>query len=245
MAATRFEFAWRFWIISAIFFAAFALHAFDHRFVAIFLLHLFAPSVAATDPRAFVLDRAILFAGVALVFAAALYRTWATAFLGTDVMSDSRLHSDALAVDGPYRYTRNPLYFGNLPLAVGVGIFSNPTGLLFLCGAMLLFVYRLIFREEANLRQTLGAPYLRYVETVPRFWPSLRPRWPATGRAPRWGQAFIGELLLWLIGLTLLIFVLTFNQTVLYGGIVASFAVVLGLRSVGRKWSNAAGQNAG
>ena len=245
MAATRFEFAWRFWIISAIFFGAFALHAVDHRFVALFFLHLVAPSVPATDPRAFAFDRAVLFAGAALVFAAALYRTWATAYLGTDVMSDSKLHSDALAVGGPFRYTRNPLYFGNLPLAVGVGIFSNPTGLLFLCVAMLLFVYRLIFREEANLRETLGTPYLCYVEAVPRFWPSLRPRWPASGCAPRWGQAFIGELLLWLIGLTLFLFVLTFNQTLLYGGIAASFAVSFASRAVGRRWSAATRQDAG
>jgi protein-S-isoprenylcysteine O-methyltransferase Ste14 len=244
MAATKFEFEWRFWIIAAIFWAAFALYAVDHRWVAMFFLHLLAPSVPAMGSRAMLFDRAVLFAGVALVFSAALFRTWATAYLGTDIMSDTKLHSDALAADGPYRHTRNPLYFANLPLALGVGIFANPTGLLFLCAAMVVFVYRLIFREEANLRQTLGPAYLRYTETVPRFWPSLRPRWPATGHAPRWGQAFVGELLLWLIGITLFTFVLTFNQTLLYGGIAASFAISLGLRSVGRKWSAATWQNA-
>jgi protein-S-isoprenylcysteine O-methyltransferase Ste14 len=243
MAATKFEFAWRFWIITAIFWAAFALYAVDHRAVAMFFLHLLAPSFPATGPG-MSFDRAFLLAGVALVFSAALFRTWATAWLGADVMSDSKLHSDALAVDGPYRHTRNPLYFANLPLALGVGFFANPTGLLFLCTAMLVFVYRLILREEASLRQALGPTYLRYMEAVPRFWPSLRPRWPASGRAPRWGQAFVGELLLWLIGFALLIFVLTFNQTLLFGGIAASFAISLGLRFVGRKWSAATSQGA-
>jgi hypothetical protein len=148
-------------------------------------------------------------------------------------MSDKNLHSDVLAADGPYRHTRNPLYLANLPLAIGVGIFSNPTGLVFLTAAMLVFVYRLIFREEANLRQTLGQAYATYVNQVPRFWPGLRPRCPASGRMPRWGQALRGEALLWLIGLSLLVFVLTLNQTLLFGGIALSFIVALGQHSVG------------
>jgi hypothetical protein len=73
----------------------------------------------------------------------------------------------------------------------------------------------------------------------------LRSRWPATGCTPRWGQAFVAELILWLIGITLLIFVLTFNQTLLYGGIAASFAISPGLQSVGRRWSAATSQDAG
>jgi len=73
------------------------------------------------------------------------------------------------------------------------------------------------------------------VDAVPRFWPSLRARWPASGQRPRWAQAFIGEMLLWLISLTLLVFAVTFNLTLLYGGIAASFVVSLGLRSLAKK----------
>jgi hypothetical protein len=63
-----------------------------------------------------------------------------------------------------------------------------------------IFVYRLIFREEAALRQSLGAPYVAYCEAVPRFWPSLAPRVATSGRAPRWAQAFLGESFVWLFG---------------------------------------------
>ena len=235
MAATKFEFEWRFWIISGMFGLAFALYAFDKRGVAEFILKLVAPSVSPREPRGVAVQQVILLAGAALVFLAALFRTWATAYLGADVMRDTDLHSDLLTVDGPYRRTRNPLYFANLPLAVGVGIFSSPTGLAFLCAAMLVFVYRLILREESNLRETLGQSYAAYVNQVPRFWPSLRARRPASGRTPRWGQAFIGELLLWLIGLSLFVFVLTLNQTLLFCGIALSFAASLGLQFVARK----------
>lgn len=239
MAATKFEFEWRFWIITAIFGLAFALHAVDHRGVAELIVRTFLPSVRIGSARSGAIQQAILFAGAMLVFLAALFRTWATAYLGADVMTDRNLHSDTLAVDGPYRHTRNPLYFANIPLAVGVGIFSNPTGLAFLTAATLLFVYRLIFREEAGLRRTLGGAYASYATKVPRFWPSLRACCPAGGRNPRWRQAFIGESLLWLVAVSLVVFVLTFNQTLLFAGIALGFAVSFWLHSVTSKRAGA------
>jgi len=232
VAATKFEFEWRFWIITTIFGLAFTLHAIDHRGVAELILRTISSTVPTGSPRGVAIQQGILFAGAVLVFLAALFRTWATAYLGADVMKDRTLHSDMLAVDGPYRHTRNPLYFADLPLALGVGIFSNPTGLVFLCAAMFVFVYRLIFREEAILRRTLGQAYIAYANKVPRFWPSLRARCPASGRTPSWGQAILGELLLWLIGITLVVFALTLNQTLLLCGFALSFAVAIGLHSV-------------
>ncbi|HLY06927.1 MAG TPA: isoprenylcysteine carboxylmethyltransferase family protein [Rhizomicrobium sp.] len=233
--ATKFEFEWRFWIITAIYWSGFVLYNFDHRGVAETLLRITAPSVPPASPGGVIIQQAILLAGALLVFFAALFRTWATAYLGADVMSDQKLHSDSLAVDGPYRHTRNPLYFANLPLAVGVGVFSNPTGFLLICLANTLFVFRLIAREEANLRGSLGSVYARYSAEVPRFWPSFKPRVPASGRTPRWRQAFFGELLLWLIGVALVLFVVTLNQRLLLGGIAISFAVSLGLGFVTKR----------
>jgi protein-S-isoprenylcysteine O-methyltransferase Ste14 len=59
--------------------------------------------------------------GALLVFLAALLRTWATAYLRTEVVHDMSQHSEALVADGPYRYMRNPLYLANLPLIAGGG----------------------------------------------------------------------------------------------------------------------------
>jgi hypothetical protein len=48
---------------------------------------------------------------------------------------------------------------------------------------MLLFCYRLILREEAELRAVQGASYDEYQKAVPRLWPALRPCVPA-GQGP-------------------------------------------------------------
>jgi protein-S-isoprenylcysteine O-methyltransferase Ste14 len=55
------------------------------------------------------------------MIASALIRVWGSAYLGREVVHDHALHSEALRADGPYRHTRNPLYFGNALMAVGHG----------------------------------------------------------------------------------------------------------------------------
>jgi hypothetical protein len=68
---------------------------------------------------------------------------------------------------------------------------------------------RLILREEEALRQNQGRSYRAYCETVPRFWPSLRPRVPPGNRRPQWGQALGGESFVWLFGLAELLVAMT------------------------------------
>jgi len=88
-------------------------------------------------------------------------------------------------------------------------IFGFAAALVFLVGAMWLFLYRLIRREEHALLLTQGEPYRAYLKAVPRLNPALRPRIPAGGRRPRWGQAFAGEMFFWLIGVAVLAFAIT------------------------------------
>jgi len=198
--ATRFEFEQRFWIIALIYFIGFALSGVDHvRFIPA-SRHLIAPSLAAGSAEARTFSRIVIAVGALLVFVSAVLRTWATAYLRTDVVHDTVQHSEALVADGPFRHTRNPLYLANLPIAVGIGVLASRLGFFFLIVANWLFVYRLIFREEAALRQSQGTSYLAYSEAVPRFWPSVTPRVAAGGRTPRWSQAFLGESFVWLFG---------------------------------------------
>jgi protein-S-isoprenylcysteine O-methyltransferase Ste14 len=211
VAATRFEFEYRFWIITGIYVVAFSIRIFDHVPFLVALRHLIAPSIVRDTPESATFARIVIAIGAVLVFFAVALRTWAAAYLQTAIVHDSSQHSEALVADGPFRYTRNPLYLGNLPLAVGIGVLASRLGFIFLVLANWLFVYRLIFREEEALRQTLGESYRTYLNAVPRFWPSLRPRVAASGNSPRWAQAFAGEAFGWVFGIAELSIAVTLN----------------------------------
>src|SRR5207244_5419566 len=110
---------------------------------------------------------------------AAIIRTWASAYLKSEVVYASEIKTAALVADGPYRHVRNPLYFGNVLLALGMGAMASRTGFVVLQILMWLFCYRLIFREEAELRAVQGEQYDAFKKAVPRLLPSLTPRIPS------------------------------------------------------------------
>ena len=225
MRATKFEFEQRFWIIGAIFWVGFGLYQIDHTNFAVWLLHVLAPSVNPDSDHGNNLLRIIFAGGALLVFSAAALRTWATAYLRTEVVHDMSQHSDSIVADGPYRYVRNPLYLANLPMVAGMGTLASRLGWMFMVGAMWVFVYRLILREEDGLRREQGETYGRYLIAVPRFWPSLSSRVPASGAKPQWRQAFAGESLIWLFGVAVLCFAVTLNFKITVLVLLLSFAV--------------------
>ena len=229
MRATKFEFEYRFWIIMAIYFAGFALSAIDHTTFIVWLRHLVTPAATRGSARAEMFARIVIAAGALLVFLAAMIRTWGAAYLRADVVHDTAQHSEALVADGPFRFTRNPLYLANLPMAAGIGVLASRAGFIFLVLANWVFVYRLIFREEDALRQTQGESYRAFCRSVPRFWPSLRPRVDSGNLEPQWGQAFAGETFVWLFGIAELAIAVTLKPEigyVLFGlGFVAHFVI--------------------
>jgi protein-S-isoprenylcysteine O-methyltransferase Ste14 len=169
--------------------------------------------------------RAILAAGVLIVTLAALVRSWAEAYLHSSVVHDSKLHSDRLVADGPYRRIRNPLYLGNILLAVGLGLMASRTGFLVLVVATVPFVYRLILREEASLLESQGDSYRRYIEAVPRLWPSLRPRVPAGGGRPNWVDGCAGETFMWSFAIGMAVFDVTLRLMHFWIIMGAGFAI--------------------
>lgn len=216
MRATRFEFEQRFFIIGAIYGIGFFLSTFDHVGAMTALRHWLAPSLPPGSAAVTNFNRVVMTCGALLVFLSAMLRTWASAYLRTDIVHDTAQHSEALVADGPFRYVRNPLYLANIPMAAGLGVLASRLGWLFIVAASWLFVYRLIFREEAALRESQGESYLAYCRVVPRFWPSLTPRVPAGNRAPRWGQAFAGESFIWLFGVAEVTLALTLNMQLMF-----------------------------
>jgi len=216
--ASRFEFEKRFWIISAIYLVGFLLSVFDDTPFIVALRHLIAPSIARGSVDADTFARIAIGIGALLVFLSAALRTWGAAYLRTAVVHDTAQHSEALVADGPFRYTRNPLYLANLPMAAGIGVLASRSGFVFLLLANWIFVYRLIFREEESLLKTQGESYRVYCRAVPRFWPKLRPRVPSGNLQPDWGQAFAGESFVWLFGVAELLIAVTLNPWI---GLVA------------------------
>jgi protein-S-isoprenylcysteine O-methyltransferase Ste14 len=212
--ATRFEFEKRFWIITAIYCTAFVLSAFDRVPFIVALRHLIAPSIAPGGPLAMMFARFAIVAGALLVFLGAGLRTWAAAYLRTEVVHDTAQHSEALVAEGPFRHTRNPLYLANLPVAAGIGVLASCSGFIFLVLANWIFVYRLIFREEESLMKSQGESYRAYCRAVPRFWPAPKPRVPSGNVRPEWGQAVAGESFVWLFGIAELLIALTLNPSI-------------------------------
>ncbi|HZS56506.1 MAG TPA: isoprenylcysteine carboxylmethyltransferase family protein [Bryobacteraceae bacterium] len=239
MCATKFEFEQRFWVFGAIFFVGFFLYQIDHLNAAAALLGLLAPSVNLDSSQGGHLLRLIFAIGVLLVFFAAAYRTWATAYLRTEIVHDMSLHSESIVAAGPYRYSRNPLYFANLFMAAGIGLMTSRAGWFFIVIAIWLFDYRLILREEQVLTATQGQDYQRYKNAVPRLWPAVSARVPPSSARAHWGQAFAGESMFWLFGLAMLAFTITLNGTVAMMvfalGIVVYFVAVYVTKKAARR----------
>ncbi|HTV64390.1 MAG TPA: isoprenylcysteine carboxylmethyltransferase family protein [Bryocella sp.] len=223
MAASDFEFKYRFWIFGALFFVAFGSYNLDHVNASQALVEWIARlrGVPAADWQYH-----LIFAVAALICVVnAAVRTWATAYLNPEVMVDKRLHSSRLVADGPYRYVRNPLYFGNILLAIGFGMMASRVGLVILVGGMIVFDYRLILREEANLRLTQGENYRAYCAAVPRLLPSLRPRLPSGGANPDWKGGLLGEAFMWVLAASVLAFAVSLNLRIFFVVLAAAYIV--------------------
>ena len=244
--ATKLEFEKRFWIIWAIYFVGFCLSVFDHTPFIAALRHLIAPSITPGSLDADRFAQIVIGIGALLVFLSAALRTWGAAYLRTAIVHDTAQHFNVLVADGPFRYTRNPLYLASLPMAAGIGVLASVSGFIFLVLANWIFVYRLILREEEALRQSQGESYRAYCELVPRFWPSLAARVPPGNRRPQWGQALGGESFVWLFGLTELLVAITLRPlAVLIAfplGFLAHFLVTNRIQKRGRQAGNIASQ---
>jgi hypothetical protein len=149
-----------------------------------------------------------------VIAAASAVRTWAAAYLCSEVVHGRNLHSDVLVADGPYRHLRNPLYLGTILLAVGFGAAASVTGFLVLVVGIVVFCYRLILREEAELAASQSESYRQYRARVPRLLPMIGPRVASSGKRPRWAQAFRGETMMWLFTVTMAAFAITLSGKV-------------------------------
>jgi protein-S-isoprenylcysteine O-methyltransferase Ste14 len=221
--ATNFEFRQRFWIFGLIFALAFCSYNLDRQTSGAALVEWMAKLHGTTTTTT---NYRLIFGFAALLTAlAALLRTWATAYLNAQVMVDRQLHTSRLVADGPYRYVRNPLYLGNILLALGFGLMASRIGFFMLVLGVFVFSYRLILREEEQISVTQGESYRAYCSAVPRLRPALHPRIPAAGGVPNWPDGFLGEAFLWTLAAAVMIFAVTLNQVYYFIVVGAAFAV--------------------
>lgn len=78
--------------------------------------------------------------------------------------------AEALVTDGPYRFTRNPMYLGMACAYAGAALAAGALWSLALLPLVLLIVDRVIIpREEAHLAASFGEEYERYRGRVRRW----------------------------------------------------------------------------
>ncbi len=87
---------------------------------------------------------------------------------GTDVRPDKPTSS--LVIEGPYRFTRNPIYLGFTLFYGGVTALANSLPSALLLPFVLVVMQRgVIAREERYLERVFGEEYLRYKARVRRW----------------------------------------------------------------------------
>jgi protein-S-isoprenylcysteine O-methyltransferase Ste14 len=175
---------------------------------------------------------AVLIVGIACAAAGAWMRTWGSAYLGVDVMSDTAMRSDGVVADGPYRYLRNPLYVGVWLHTLALALLMPVSGAVFAVVGIIAFQVRLIFAEESFLRAKLGAPYVEYCAKVPRVLPALRPRVQASGAHGRWMLAALAEIFMWGMTATFAVLGWRYDADILLRAVLVWFGVSLIVRAV-------------
>lgn len=80
----------------------------------------------------------------------------------------------ALATEGPYAMTRNPLYLGSFVAGCGVSIMGGEPVLAAIFVFAYLTVYRqIILNEEVHLAKLFPEELPKYMVAVPRFFPAV------------------------------------------------------------------------
>ncbi len=124
-------------------------------------------------------------AGAALVVLGAGLALWCIATFvfkghGTPAPFDP---TRRLVVSGPYRFVRNPMYWGAIILLCGTGV--RYASLALVCYSLLFWLATHLVvcgYEEPTLRRLFGSEYEAYCRGVRRWWP-MRPTNPSGARS--------------------------------------------------------------
>jgi protein-S-isoprenylcysteine O-methyltransferase Ste14 len=83
--------------------------------------------------------------------------------------------ADVLNTTGMYSVVRNPLYLGNFFMGLGIAVVAHLWWFTLIYAlAFWLYYERIIFAEEAFLRNKFGSQFLDWADSTPVFVPKLR-----------------------------------------------------------------------
>jgi protein-S-isoprenylcysteine O-methyltransferase Ste14 len=118
-----------------------------------------------------VFDVAIRLLGVVVLLAAGwLAAMTASAFQRASTPLNPHVPSKALTFEGPFRFSRNPMYLGMALALAGLAMIGNALWpLLALIPAIWWMQTQVIAKEEAYLEAKFGAPYLAFKQRVRRW----------------------------------------------------------------------------
>ena len=101
---------------------------------------------------------------------------WAVSYAG-GITRTTNVGAPSLCTSGPYGYTRNPLYIGNMIIYSGVVFVAgslNILSMLIVTWAFFIIQYYLIINLEQNtLIDIFGEEYKNYLNNVPILFPRL------------------------------------------------------------------------
>lgn len=133
-------------------------------FLALLLLDLALPAPFVTDPLRWELGGALVLLGIAMAVWGYVVQMRA----GTSPLPERP--STAIVTDGPYRFTRNPMYVGFALATLGGAFLANSLWTLIAVPVgIVLISHFVVAREERYLARKFGEEYLSYKRRVRRW----------------------------------------------------------------------------
>jgi protein-S-isoprenylcysteine O-methyltransferase Ste14 len=118
-----------------------------------------------------------LVVGFSIVIIGEFIRLWGVSYAGSETRTTGGgVGGTYLVVSGPFAHVRNPLYFGNIMIYIGIGVMSMALYpyLLIIAALFFYFQYFTIIREEESfLSSKFGEHYADYFSKVPRWIPTF------------------------------------------------------------------------
>ncbi len=136
-------------------------------FVIVLVLVIAISDSAWDESTAPFVSASLFLMGAVLVGIASLGRLWCSLYI-------AGYKTEVLVTEGPYSFSRNPLYFFSFLGGVGVG-FASET---FLIPTIIFIVFTIYYpfvikSEEAELQKLFGKKYDTYRKNVPMFFPDM------------------------------------------------------------------------